>query len=288
MNFSSFEVSTKTFIVYTNLNLNLEEIFEKDIFPIVKYIVIQKKRGRKKKVQEEDPNKDIKSGSIIQIKFKSRHKGVLLKNKESSGFFRNSMTFVMIIDNKIINFKVSRNGKFQMTGCKTDEQAERCVSYFWQYLQKNKDLYSLTDGKHFYAYYDPVMYNIDFSLGFQIIRENLDSYINASTPYTSLLETTAGYTGVNIKIPVTTDFSKLLIKKIDYVSKIPEISFINYDAFLKKFDSNKIHKIKYNTFLVFQSGKIIMSGKAAVFMENSYYEFIEVIKKCANFIRETI
>ena len=270
--------------------LDIEGIFEKDVFPITKYVVIQKRRGRKKKVQEENPNKDIKNGSIIQIKLKDRYKGVLLKKaSEDAGlFFRNSMTFVMIIDNKIINFKVSRNGKFQMTGCKTDDQAENCIKYFWSYIKDYHSIYSFSKGKNLQTYYEPVMYNIDFSLGFQIIRENLDHYINVKTPYTSLLETTAGYTGVNIKMPVKTDYSKLQIKKIEFIETSTSTSYINYEAFMKKFNPSKIKKTKYNTFLVFQSGKIIMSGKAAVFMEESYYEFIDIIKKCTPFICEII
>jgi TATA-box binding protein (TBP) (component of TFIID and TFIIIB) len=288
MSFQSYKVSTKTFIIYTNLVLKLEKIFESKIFPISKYIVVQKKRGRRKKIQEEDPNKNIEDGSIIQIKFKSQHKGVLLKKKsEKGGFFRNSMTFVMIIDDKIINFKISRNGKFQMTGCKLDDQAEKCVSYFWNYLEKNTDYYSFSEGNNLYAYYEPVMYNIDFSLGFEINRENLDYYINTKTSHTSLLETTAGYTGVNIKIKVDTDFSKLFIKKVDYISNsIPVVSYINYVSLLEKFDSSKLKETKYNTFLVFQSGKTIMSGKTDIFMEKSYYEFINIIKKCSSFIKE--
>ena len=46
------------------------------------------------------------------------------------------------------------------------------------------------------------MSNINFSLGFCINKENLDEYINKNTNYYSLLETTFGYTGVNIKIPL--------------------------------------------------------------------------------------
>ena len=52
------------------------------------------------------------------------------------------------------------------------------------------------------------MTNIDFNVGFNINREELDIYINSSTLFNSLLETSFGYTGVNIKILVdnTTDF----------------------------------------------------------------------------------
>ena len=38
----------------------------------------------------------------------------------------------MKVDNKLINFKISKNGKFQMTGVKYDEQAVKCIKFFWK------------------------------------------------------------------------------------------------------------------------------------------------------------
>ena len=34
-NFDNFKVSTKTFIVHTNLEINIEDIFNKKILPII-------------------------------------------------------------------------------------------------------------------------------------------------------------------------------------------------------------------------------------------------------------
>ena len=47
------------------------------------------------------------------------------------------------------------------------------------------------------------MRNIDFGLNFYVDREKLDEYFNTCTDYHSLLETSFGYTGVNIKIPIS-------------------------------------------------------------------------------------
>ena len=287
MAFNSFQVSTKTFIVYTNIILKIEELFTEKVLPITDYVVVLKKRGRKKKQQEEDPNKDIQNGSIIRVQYKKDYHGVILKSK-AKGFFRNAMTIVMMVDGKLINFKATRNGKFQMTGCKTDEQAEKCIMYFWTYIKHRSDLYDFTNnGTHLIAYYNPVMYNIDFSLGFQVNRENLDIYINTKTPYTSLLQTTFGYTGVNIKMPVMTDRNKLSIMFKEYMNEGTKTSYIPFGDFSIKF-SDDIVKKKYNTFLVFQSGRVIMSGKSAVFMENPYYEFIDIINTCKPIVMEVI
>jgi hypothetical protein len=286
--FDSFEVSTKTFIVYSNLRLNIEDIFTKHILPITPFVVVKKRRGRKKKVQEEDPNKWIKEGSIIRVQYMKDYHGVVLK-KAGGGYFRNSMTVDIIIEGKRLNFKATRNGKFQLTGCKSDLHAEKAILFFWEYIKGHLNVYELVEVPYLKVYFDPVMYNIDFYIGFQVNRENLDIYFNTKTPYSSLLETTFGYTGVNIKLPVTTSFKKLKIKCKEFPigEGAARTSYITYDAFVEKYLPKEM-ETKYNTFLVFQSGKVIMSGKTAVFMENAYYEFLGIIQKCLPSIREVI
>lgn len=277
--FRSFNVSTKTFIVYTNLTIDIEKIFEDGVIPITDYKVIQKKRGRKKKQPDEDPNKTIPSGSVILVQYKDQYRGV--KFKKSTSFFRNSMSIVMKVEDKLISFKVSQKGKFQITGCKTNEQAEICILSFWDKIKYNPFVYKIDGSPYIKAYFEPVMYNIDFSTGFQINREALDIFINTKTPYTSLLETTIGYTGVNIKFPVTEN--KIRKIKIDYCEYKPEgkiLTQIPYDVFNEKLKTKSKKKKHYNTFLVFQSGSVIMSGKTICCMEDTYYEFFEIVKRC--------
>ena len=108
--FNSIKVSTKTFIVMTNLILDIKKIF--DFLPITEYILITKRRGRKKKNEPVDPNIDIISGSIITLEYQKNNRGVDLKTKKNKdkkkgNYFRNSMTIVMIIDGKKINYKIN-------------------------------------------------------------------------------------------------------------------------------------------------------------------------------------
>ena len=65
-------------------------------------------------------------------------------------------------------------------------------------------------------------------------------------------------------------------------------SHIAYDTFLEKYMPGEDFDTKYNTFLVFQSGKIIMSGKCAIFMESAYYEFLDIVAKCTHLIKEVV
>jgi len=284
--FEDIPVSTKTFIVMTNITLNIKKLF--DFLPITDYVLVPKRRGRKKKNTVTDPNKNISDGSIITIDLANNVRGVVLKKKKkkdgkSTDYFRNSVTIVMVIDGKKINFKISNNGKFQMTGCKKDTHAERCVKYIWNYIKDTKDIYTLGENESFKAIFIPAMRNIDFSLGFILDREKLDEYFNTFTQYCSLLETSIGYTGVNIKIPVKKAITDLSIKELVYKESdwmVPKtIPYQTYlDTLKPKERQKKLDKERFNTFLVFHSGKVIMSSMCEEFARDTYYEFLDIIK----------
>ena len=194
------------------------------------------------------------------------------------------MTVVMVVDGKKINFKMSRNGKFQMTGCKLDKQAEDCVKHIWDYIKDEKDIYTLPEKEPFEALFIPAMRNIDFSLGFVLDREKLDEYFNTSTPYYSLLETSIGYTGVNIKIPVNKPITDLKIRKITWKNgkwlKPKLVLFEEYlDRLNPKDKQKKLDKERFNTLLVFHSGKVIESSMCEEFARDCYHEFIKIIRE---------
>jgi TATA-box binding protein (TBP) (component of TFIID and TFIIIB) len=299
LDFKKFEdipVSTKTFIVMTNISIDIQTLF--NFLPITEYTIIQKKRGRKKKTVQVNPNKNIPNGSIITLDLANNIRGVLTKKKKkkegkSTDYFRNSITVVMIIDEKKINFKISRNGKFQMTGCKYNEHAEKCIKYIWEYIKDCPSIYNIAANQPFKAIFIPAMRNIDFNMGFSLDREKLDEYFNTNTEYYSLLETSIGYTGVNIKIPVKIPITELRIKQLIYEKDDwkPE-TYIPYEEYLNtlkpKDRQKKIDKERYNTFLVFHSGKVIMSSMCEEFAVDTYYEFVDIIKNNYKRFREIL
>ena len=304
--FDSIKVSTKTFIVMTNMVLDINKLFT--FLPITEYTVIPKRRGRKKKNEPIDPNKNIPSGSIITLEYQNNIRGVDLKRKKKNkdvkkrgNYFRNSVTIVMVMDGKNINFKVSRNGKFQMTGCKYDEHAERCVKWIWNYIKDNDEIYTIINktedskqqNESLKAIFIPAMRNIDFGLGFYVDREKLDEYFNMCTNYHSLLETSFGYTGVNIKIPISKSINELNLKQFNYVDgKWEDPVYVPYNDYLAMLPNKdivkKLNKQRYNTFLVFHSGKVIMSGMEESFMKDIYYKFLEIIRECYDIIEERL
>jgi len=291
--FNDIKVSTKTVIASTNASYDIQRLFE--ALPIVPYILVKKKRGRKKNIPSPDPNKDIESGSIITLKYFEHIRGVDLKPKKSKRkYFRNALSVVMKVKQKLVNFKLSKNGKFQMTGVKTNEHAILCVKFLWQHILNinNHTLYTL-EGDLLKVILKVVMTNVDFSVGFLINRSNLDIYFNSNTDYNSLLETSFGYTGVNIKFPV----------KVNPYKKLPEfilniktgewnehsISYLEYFTNLSDTEQKKEkNKQRYNTFLVFHSGNVIMSGTMKEHMEPYYYNFLEIIKESRSVIEEKL
>lgn len=293
-NFDDIKVSTKTFTATTNLNIQIDLLHQK--LPITPYIVVQKKRGRKKKCQSADPNKNILPGSIITSKYKNDIRGVELKPKKlkpgkKNKWFRNSFTVVIMLDKKI-NFKVCRNGTFQMTGCKTHEHAELCVKYVWEYMKDFKDIYSFTRGDNLEALFIPSMRNIDFSFGFIVDREKLNHYMCTQKEFYCLLETSFGYTGVNIKVPLAKDMSAMKIKKLVNKDGKWEEIWTTYQEYLlllsPKERDVKLKAKRYNTFLVFHSGKVIMSGLIADFMRTDYCHFLSIIRGAFDKIEERL
>jgi hypothetical protein len=47
-------------------------------------------------------------------------------------------------------------------------------------------------------------------------------------------------------------------------------------------------KVRYNTFLVFQSGNIILSSPHKECMRKTYHEFMDIIQSCKHLIEEKI
>lgn len=294
--FDSIKVSTKTFTSTTNLEIDINGLFHK--LPITPYVVIPKKRGRKKKCEKVDPNKDIKYGSIVTVKCEGELRGVEIKSKKlkpgkKKKWFRNSITVVIILD-KPINFKVCRNGTFQMTGCKSHEHCEQCVKHIWKYMKKYPTLYKFTRGKNLEALFIPSMRNIDFSLGFLVDREKLNYYMSSQQEFHCLLETSFGYTGVNIKIPLTEDITTMKIKKLSFNKKTDKwiekwTTYQEYiDLLSHKDRDSKLTNPRYNTFLVFHSGKVIMSGLTADFMRDVYYYFLSIMRESFEQIEERL
>ncbi len=290
--FDRIPVSTKTVIGLSSSTYNIQSLFEK--LPIVDYKVVPKRRGRKKSRPIEDPNKDLASGSIVTLKFFEHVRGVDLKPRKKAGkYFRNALSVVMKVEDKLVNFKLSKNGKFQMTGVKRDEHSVKCIEHLWEHILSLEDHTLYSAESRVKVVIKVVMTNIDFSLGFLVNRENLDSYFNRTTEFNSLLETSFGYTGVNIKFPIQGDiYDELDTRVLDINTETwtnEVTSYSDYLDLLSAEDRRKeVSKQRYNTFLVFHSGNVIMSGPHKGQMIAPYQNFLDIIRRCKPDIEEQL
>jgi TATA-box binding protein (TBP) (component of TFIID and TFIIIB) len=271
MDFGKIKVSTKTIIAVSNLVLDISKIYEK--FPVF---------------EETDSSKIY----VKTIYYGNNHKGKVEEDKKKKKkSFRNAVNIIVNLNEyKQINFKLSKNGKFQLTGCKNDEQAIEVVKFFIEKLfEYCRDAIIMSYDHKITVYFQTVMTNIDFSIGYFINRLKLDELLNSETNFHSLLETSCGYTGVNVKLPLNYEWWNI---------EVPTITCYYLNNF--KWDLNKDKLInlnpnicdkikkKYNTFLIFHSGNIIMSGMCNETMEKDFYTFTNILQKWKSNIEEKL
>lgn len=271
----NIKVSTKTIIGTSNLQIDIQKIF-------LNYPLGNDTLG--------DYNVNIQT-----IYYGSERRGVPInEKKKKKKSFRNAVNLIAYVNtHKKINFKVSKNGKFQLTGCKSEENAIELVSYFINKLFKScPNAVTILKGIGIKVYFQTVMTNVDFSIGYFINRQKLDELMNKETSHYSLLETSCGYTRVNIKFLLESKWWELPIPII--ICKDINKDIFEWQRYYEPFNEiveipiEKKQKKKYNTFLVFHSGNIIMSGMMKETMEKQYEIFINLLKKWRPEIEEKI
>lgn len=291
LDFDDINVSTSTIICKSNLEVNLDWLFS--MVPILEVRppkVIKISKELNVYICSVDPP----LGTITMVEYIGKLRGY--KIRKSKAFFRNTLSIAMFVG-KLVTIKIPKKGKIQMTGPTSNLQAELCLKYLWELLcthPSGRDTYSLSDDSGtFKATSHTVMTNIDFKLGFKVNRQNLDIYMNKNTTFNSLLETSFGYTGVNIKRFFEMESSKTPVKTIECDAvgawKYGHITYEEYLNELSPKDASKERAKKHrNTFLVFQSGAAIMSGMNVLYMKSVYNEFTEIVSTKRDIIEEKI
>ena len=368
--FEKMKVSTRTFTASTNLTIDIEKISK--YLPVHSPVNPDLRVAKKEKLRV--LLSSIPVGEIISINYMGSIRGVNMKpRKKNKRWFRNSFTVVINAGTKLLNFKVCRNGTFQITGALSFDHAIQCIRCIWDNI-KGTSYYSCSDGC-MKILIIPAMRNLDFTLGININRELFDQYIvDTNQDYHCLLETSFGYTGLNVKKRITKPIAELKITKIqvpiiqvvpcDKEEKTAEAeddvwldewkrvesvklkkwiddgydeeqykettkkdffrnkkekqrnrrrnalyserenildldckwkgSLTSYKEYLDTLSDSdresKLKHVRYNTFLVFHSGKIIQSGLSADFMRDDFYEFCDIINKAyaAGQLEETL
>lgn len=299
--FDAIKVSTNTIIAITNLIIDTSLFFE--YLPVNKYFVDRKKRGRKKFEPKVFHNDNVEIGSIVSLQRKHHDKldvrGVLLKehkNKDKTSFL-NSITVIMLVElNKLVNIKVSQNGKFQITGCRTEKHYIDTIQFLYAKMEQTQaqigeQICYTRDGKNPTCIFNIVMRNYKFKVGFPLHRQNLDAYINENTDYSSSFEVCFN-PSVIIKIEARTLMTDPMTQiELDKNSSAIIKTQITYAEYLAKLDpkeqDKKLKKKRYHTFLCFSSGQCILSSQGS-HMPDIYKTFLNLIYENRNKFEEII
>lgn len=265
--------TTRTVIVDTNMNVDIKALFE--VIPITEYSVPAKKKGRKRKDVAVIPE-SVKSGSVLSAKYEGNTRGVSFTKSKCA--FKNSITLVLDIFGKKINMKLSKNGRFQITGNNNDDHIEECVRTIWSFI-KTQSIYTLRNGNEFKATYWSSMTNFKTNIGFRIDRQLLNTYINENTEYVSVFETSSGSASVNIKIPLK--FDDLELRTIHEKNDIWERGVVSYNDVI----TGEVGKLKNKdnrlvSFLVFHTGEVIMTSIDKGVMKPYFEKFMSIIEEC--------
>lgn len=257
-------VTTRTIIAQVNLEFDIERVFNN--LPLYYNIP------------------DHNNCAIVTIYHKDKIKGQtnFLEKKKSKTSFRNAVNIIIKINSKFINLKLSKKGNFQITGCKDRKECFSAVQYLIELLLITCKECIVTCPKEVSIYFYTVMTNFVFNTGFEIDRKKLSDIINQDNNFYNLFETNFGYTGMNVKLPLEN-------------SMLPtEIPFYSYNIEKKQWNigtcpfNKPSSKKKFNTFLIFHSGKIIMSGMCESTMQRHYTFFRNFIEEHVDEIKEII
>ena len=257
-------ITTRTIISQVNLEFDIEKVF-RDI-PLYYNI------------------SGYENCAIVTMYHKENIKGQtdIFEKKKNKSSFRNAVNIIIKVNTKFINLKLSKRGNFQITGCKNMEECFFSVQYLIELLLLTCKDCIVSIPKDVTIYFYTVMTNLVFNTGYEIDRKKLSDIINQDKNFYNLFETNFGYTGMNVKLPLE---DKML------PSTIPFYQF-NVEKKEWKIDTcpfNKpSQKKKFNTFLIFHSGKIIMSGMCETAMEKHYSFFRHFLEQHANEIKEVI
>jgi hypothetical protein len=140
-----------------------------------------------------------------------------------------------------------------------------------------------------------VMANKDISLGFSLLRENLDRVINTRTAFRSFIDVNGKYVGVIIKIPTSEPHDHHYIA-LSYTGPTAAADLAAADPTADAWQRRVVNRSEYllllsdedrkrylakthnHTFLVFASGSVIMSSPYLSLMEPCYRTFMDIIR----------
>lgn len=291
--FEQLKTSTKTIMVYTNMDFNLIDLFY--VLPISPVKIPWAKKVKKTdihapfggifSVQKRTETRGVDTRPVV----KKKKTNTAMKRKKNIEHFLNQVSILLSLGDHHIHMMLFGDN-IKIAGCKTNEDAILTIRIL--YMKYLKPLSETPNGKTYFTLksghdlplfiFDTVMRNVDFSLNFDINREKVNDVFNSvehnDKVFMSQFETTE-QKSVNMK--------KYAIRPKDfsYICFSPEEDSITRRTTL--FGKENDYQM-YNSFLIFSSSKVILSGKYDDDMRDSYNFFVKTMIENRRNIEEII
>ena len=223
---------------------------------------------------------------VVTCYHRDRVKGdpTLKKTKQKRSSFRNVVNLIVQSGDRLINIKISAHGNLQITGGRDKEKVYNAVVYLLFLIHQFCPQIVLNWKDNVDIVFRTVMTNVVFSVGYLIDKSKLNDVIQNATNFYNLFETSFGYTGMNIKIPVEKEQQDAQISRCVSIH-FPSKHVKNTDQIVQMHFKKPQ---KFNTFLVFHSGKILMSGMIEENMTHDFHMFHNFLKIHQSKIKENI
>lgn len=270
MEYADLEVTTQTWVVYSNVSIDNDKLFA----------AVECKRLRsplpktQRRMIVNEGEDHLADGDVVFAEYLGAFEGQLFRRQKEKQM-RNCATVIMKIGVKFYNVKISKKGNFQITGCTSESTARRIVEQLWRLLNAAPGLYEYQPSfgsTRFFCYLCCRMCNTRFQLESKVDLQALNNTIKMidmeeqlGAPFTSTYEPSIGYGGVNIKVRAAAeelDASPVTRMDVEAGAAVFRAApFSEYLAFLPLRERNrKSNKVSRNSFIVFHSGMVIMSG----------------------------
>lgn len=243
-NFDDISVSTRTALANLQTNIDLKLFFIHADIKHVNQPEIKRKKIKIKKVEE--------AGSILSMCYSGDYRGI--QTRQDPKPFLNQTSFVMSLEGTNVNFKLFNNGVIQATGCKTKQHEYDIIKYIVKHGKNIEDTHNVKifETEPCLTNTRTVMINVDFKLGFNIDRKALNTHIYGLNGFESTFDENLTNSGVSVKIARPSDDP----------------------------DAPK----KYDSFICFHTGTVLLSGNDLHRMRELYYKFYETIDSIKNHI----
>lgn len=287
------KISTKTIMVYFSIDFDIKLIASNrfkfiDTSRVVAPLTKKNKQIDRKKIKA--PYGDIFSsdyqGNIIGLDLRKKK-----KTTSRIPYFLNQIMFFVSLGDMNVNVMMFKN-KFKISGCKTDDHAMQTVKIFWYKFRSTeniKDNFFSLKPKFDYPFFilETVMMNTGFNLKYYIRRKELNKIMNDPEYKDKVLlsqyESTT-HPNVNIKMfstcPVDHTFVKMELDTCPINKDIESFCKFNctYTQVFENVFKKEKKKVDQDTFIVFSSGQVIVTGRYLSKMIENCNFFMKIIE----------